>query len=239
MDRQLGNAMIHCCANCGVAGGLSLKTCKSCMHAKYCGAACQRNHWATHKKDCKLRAAELRDEALFKDPPAKEDCPICFLPMPKIMICCASLPPATRLSVPICDLVFANEGLADEEMAQYYSCCGKFICKGCIHSFQCSGNLEHCPFCKAVISKTDEEKVEGVMKRVKANDASAMCFLSNLYHGGLRGLQQDQERAVELLTRAAELGYGGAQYNLGVYYYEGGDLKKAKFHYEAAAMKGN
>ena len=90
-----------------------------------------------------------------------------------------------------------------------------------------------------MISKTDEEKVEEVMKRVKANDASAMCFLSNLYHGGLRGLQQDQERAMELLTRAADLGHGEAQYNLGVYYYEGGDLKKAKFHYEAAAMKGN
>jgi TPR repeat protein len=58
-----------------------------------------------------------------------------------------------------------------------------------------------------------------------------MCFLSNFYHGGLRGLQQGQERAMELLTRAAELGYGEAQYNLGVYYYDGGDLKKAKLHY--------
>ena len=31
------------------------------------------------------------DEALFKDPPAKEDCPICFLPMPVNLISCASL----------------------------------------------------------------------------------------------------------------------------------------------------
>ena len=38
----------------------------------------------------------LRDEALFKDPPVKEDCPICFLPMPKNLICCVSLPPATQ-----------------------------------------------------------------------------------------------------------------------------------------------
>jgi hypothetical protein len=35
-----------------------------------------RNHWPTHKKQCKLRAAELRDEELFKDPPLKEDCPL-------------------------------------------------------------------------------------------------------------------------------------------------------------------
>jgi hypothetical protein len=68
----------NCCAECGKeeGGGLaSLKACKSCMQSKYCNAACQKKHWPTHKKDCKQRAAELRDEALFKDPPAKEDCP--------------------------------------------------------------------------------------------------------------------------------------------------------------------
>ena len=94
----------NCCAECGVVGGASLKTCKSCMDAKYCDATCQRNHWPMHKKECKLRAAELRDEALFKDPPAKEDCPICFLPMPAHLICCVSLPPATVSAVPIDDL---------------------------------------------------------------------------------------------------------------------------------------
>jgi hypothetical protein len=51
------------------------------------------------KKECKLRAAELHDEALFKDPPPKEDCPICFLPMPVKLICSISLPNATFSSV--------------------------------------------------------------------------------------------------------------------------------------------
>ena len=86
---------INCCADCGIEGGASLKTCKSCMQVKYCNAECQKSHWATHKKQCKLRAAELRDEALFKDPPSKEDCPICFLPMSKELLSCVSLPPAT------------------------------------------------------------------------------------------------------------------------------------------------
>ena len=71
-----------CCADCGEAGGASLKVCKACMSVKYCNDACQMNHWLKHKKLCKLRAAELRDKALFKGPPAKDDCPICFLPMP-------------------------------------------------------------------------------------------------------------------------------------------------------------
>ena len=84
-----------CCADCGgvAGGGVSLKACKSCMSVKYCNADCQKNHWPKHKAACKQRAAELRDEALFKDPPAKEDCPICFLPMPFKLISCVSLPP--------------------------------------------------------------------------------------------------------------------------------------------------
>ena len=122
-----------CCAECGKeegTGGVNLKTCKSCMIVKYCGAACQRNHWATHKKTCKQRAAEIRDEALFKDPPPKKDCPICFLPMPTTLISCVSLPPATRLSVPIYDFAIANEGLANKNMELLYPCCGKRICRG-------------------------------------------------------------------------------------------------------------
>jgi hypothetical protein len=73
---------------------------------------CQRNHWSKHKKGCKQRAAELRDETLFKDPPPMEECPICFLPMPLKIISCASLPDATIMSVPIYDFAMANEELA-------------------------------------------------------------------------------------------------------------------------------
>jgi hypothetical protein len=102
----------NCCAVCGKEekGGVRLRACKSCMQVKYCNAVCQKKHWPMHKAACKLCAAELRDEALFKDPPAKEDCPICFLPMPNKLISCVSLPPATILSVPIYDFAQANVG---------------------------------------------------------------------------------------------------------------------------------
>jgi hypothetical protein len=131
---------IVCCAECGEEGGDSLKTCKSCRQIKYCNSNCQKNHWSKHKKVCKQRAAELRDEALFKDPPPKEDCAICFIPMPFKLIYCVSLPPATILSVPIYDFAIANEELAAEATELYYPCCGKGVCKGCAHSFAQSGN---------------------------------------------------------------------------------------------------
>ena len=143
------------CAECGEEGGASLKMCKSCMLVKYCNAECQKKHWPEHKKDCKLRAAEMRDEALFRDPPPKEDCPICFLPMPERLFSCASLPPATRLSVPIYDFAEVYE---NEAMTEYYPCCRKTICQGCMHSICEAGNMK-CPFCNSDrSSKTIEDK---------------------------------------------------------------------------------
>jgi hypothetical protein len=160
-------------------GGVSLKICMSCMSVKYCNAECQKKHWLTHKKDCKLRAAELRDEALFKDPQPMEDCPICFLPMPEKLISCVTLPPATTLSVPIYDFAKANEELAAMGTDGYYPCCGKNICRGCLYSCHQSGNHK-CPFCNSNRdNKTDEEDVGDLMKRVEANDAFSICVLAN------------------------------------------------------------
>jgi hypothetical protein len=231
------------CADCGKeeerGGGFSLKACKSCMSVKYCNAACQRNHWPKHKTACKLRAAELRDEALFKDPPPKEDCPICFLPMPIKIISCVSLPPATILSVPIYDFANEHEELADEDTEAYFPCCGKSICKGCLYSYSMNGK-DKCPFCNAErLGKTDVEKDGEVMKRAETNDPASIYMLANFYRNGRVGLQQDHAKAMELCVRAADLGYSKAHNNLGKLYHEGENMKKAKFHFEAAAMAGH
>jgi tetratricopeptide (TPR) repeat protein len=160
--------------------------------------------------------------------------------MPVKLICCVSLPPATISSVPIADFANANEELAKMETEVYSPCCGKSICGGCADSFGTSGNLGKCPFCNSVVlGKTDGENIQDVMKRVEANDAGSMCGLACNYEHGSRGLRQDSARAMELYTRAAELGSSKAHYNLGIIYNDGGDLKKAKFHLEAAAMSGH
>lgn len=50
---------------------------------------------------------KMSDDELFRDPPPKEDCSICMLPMP-----------------------FAN-GLCGVHTI-YMPCCGKTLCKGCV-----------------------------------------------------------------------------------------------------------
>ena len=57
------------CANCGTAAvdDIKLKKC-ACNLVKYCSVACQKNHRPQHKKMCKKRLAELRDNDLFEQP---------------------------------------------------------------------------------------------------------------------------------------------------------------------------
>jgi TPR repeat protein len=144
------------------------------------------------------------------------------------------------LSVPIYDFAQANEELANMETKHYYSCCGKTICGGCVDSFCKSGNDANCPYCKSEqYRKTDEERVEEMMKRVEANDAGSILMLAGHYEHGSRGLRQDSARAMELYTRAAELGSSDANFALGLHYHKGGDMKKAKFRLEAEAMAGH
>ena len=89
---------------------------------------------------------------------------------------------------------------------------GKSICGGCVYSFAKSGNDEKCTFCNSDQgSKTLEDGIAEIMKRVEANDAGAICELAHQYCHGLRGFQQDDAKAMELYSRAAELGWGKAQ----------------------------
>jgi hypothetical protein len=170
--------------------------CKACFLVKYCNANCQRNHWPTHKADCKQRAASYATRRSSRTHRRRRtNCPICFLPMPDRLINCVSLPPATITSVPIYDYARANQEFAMKETEAYYSCCGKYICRGCLHSSYMSGN-DKCPFCNSDRSNnTRDEMVEDNMRRVEANDATSIFLLAVSCYHGLNGIQQDHARA--------------------------------------------
>ena len=165
------NTTIITCANCGKGEESigDLKACTACKLVKYCNRECQIAHRPLHKKACKKRAAELHDEALFKEPPPREDCPICFLPLP----------------------LDANE-------IEFKSCCGKVICHGCICAMseeaRGRGKIGLCPFCREPNTTTDEEEYERIKKLVDANNAYAFYNFAGYYEYGRRGMPQDYEK---------------------------------------------
>ena len=145
-----------CCACCGIAENddVKLVPCNGCDLVKYCSDDCKEDHRLEHEEDCKKRAAELRDELLFKQPESSHlgDCPICCLPL-----------------------------LNDITKSALMACCSKVICLGCEHAdakrvkemrLQLS-----CPFCREPAPKTKEAR-KIMMKRVEMNDPNAM-----LQHG--------------------------------------------------------
>ena len=224
------------CANCGKEGDDINNVCNKCKQVKYCNAACKKKHRHKHKKDCEehirlaaeknnnelRRVAEKHDEDLFKQPPPKEDCPICFLRIPSL-----------------------TSGW------KYQLCCGSVICSGCVYApvYDNQGNevdddkQNECPFCRFVAPKSVEEMNNMLMKRSETGDAITIFHQGNYYRDGRHGLPQDYKKALELYHRAGELGYAGAYCNIGNAYHRGRgvevDKKVASYYFELAAMAGD
>jgi len=204
------------CANCskGEEESVVLKNCVACKMVKYCSRDCQKAHRPQHKKECRKRAAELHDEALFKQPPPEEECPICFLTLPSL-----------------------------ETGKRYNTCCGKRICSGCIHALIMTSRKNMCPFCRTLAPKTEEEVIKRLKKRIEVDDAIATYNQGCDYARGMHGLPQDRDKALELWHRAADLGYAASYCNIGYAYSNGEgvqrDEKKATHYYELAAMVGD
>ena len=206
-----------CCASCGIAviDEIKLKECDDCDLARYCSDLCREEHRMQHEEDCKKRAAELRDELLFKQPESSHlgDCPICFLPLP-----------------------------LDLKKSNLNTCCSTIICKGCNVANEVREiemKLQHkCPFCRKALADTDEEVFQQNMRRIEANDPVAM-----LQQGMKQCNTGDNHGAIEYYTMAAALGNAEAHFKLALAYHLGEDVekkwRKEIHHLEEAAIGGH
>ena len=208
------------CASCGVkedVDNVKLMKCTGCDGlVKYCSVGCQKNHWPQHKKACKKRAAEIRDDRLFRQPEDSHlgECPICFLPLPL---------DATRYTMKCC--------------------CSKYICLGCLYGHMVRQEEQSqepsCPFCREPQPNSLEEAEKAIGKRAKANDPIALLQVGKKCYD-----EGNYEGAIEYYTKSAKLGYAEAHFNLSLMYHMGlggveKDEKKAVYHAEEAAIGGH
>ncbi len=231
------------CASCGIAeiDDIKLKECDNCDLVRYCCDTCRDDHKSEHEAACKIRAAELRDELLFKTPEGSHlgDCPICFLPL--------SL---------------------DQTKSRIFSCCSKMICFGCVvANKEASLNNQSCPFCRKPISEIEVERKKLTLKRVKANDpfamidqatdeykqgnydasfewfskaaelgdASAHYRLAVMYQDG-EGVAKDKEKEIYHMKEAAIGGHPDARHYLGCT--DDGNIERGLKHLLIAAGQG-
>ena len=216
-----GNGGDDACANCGKTGSdtVKLKNCTACRLVKYCSVDCQKVHRKQHKKACKQRAAELKDEQLYSqghERPEEDFCPICSLPIP----------------------------LPVNEHSGFNVCCMKRICDGCDFAVQTrKGACADCPFCRTPYPDNNADALAMIHARVAKKDPCAISNLAEQYAQGTVGLQNDVRKAVELWREAAALGSVGSLYNLGISYRNGKGIQEDKTKglqfYNKAAMKGH
>ena len=230
---------IMLCASCGIAGGddIKLNRCDGCDLVRYCSVACQELHRPEHAGKCRKRAAELRDEILFKQPERSHwgDCPICYLPMP-----------------------------LDNKISKMMLCCSKTICSGCYHLQQkCQLCRKILPGTEEEINEQWMKQIEandpalmcrmGTKRYIEGDYESAMDYwtkaaalgdveahyqLSTFYVGG-KGVEKDEGKEMYHLKEAAIGGHTDARYNLGWIEEKRGRIDRAAKHYIIAAKLGD
>lgn len=195
-----------------------------------------------HKGEQKC-SAQLFDMKLYAQPPPREDCPICMIPLP-----------------------------LDDRESRYMSCCGKFICVGCRHCLrrqQCpfcnshtSQNTEEMnKRIRMRIEKYNDPRamyqvgcfysngmggfpvdhakaVELFLRASELGWAAAHYSLGVSYIKGV-GIEQDQKKAIHHWQQAAMMGYVSARYILGVREMKNGNLDDAMKHFMIAAKCGD
>ncbi|KAL9184911.1 hypothetical protein ACHAXT_002688 [Thalassiosira profunda] len=171
--------------------------------------------WMLFAADAERR---IPDEVLFREP-EREECPLCFLPMP------------------------------EEQLTSYQDCCGQVVCDGCtfgmtVATLERKGDVEGdaCPFCREPVCCPDGERLERLKRWMKMGDGKAFRRMAFAYANGTYGLPTSQTKALEMHLRAGELGCAAGYHSAAnAYFYGQGvevDEEKGVLYWELAAMGG-
>ena len=161
---------------------------------------------------------QINDVTLFQLPTRSANCPMCHIQLPHL-----------------------SSGKV------YMSCCGKVLCRGCIHMYQCESDNRNgslCVFCKVPMPDSDDEVVKRYVKRILLYESGdSACTLGCFYQSGMFGLPQSYAKALKLYYWAIHLHSIEACCNIADAYDRGlgveRDYEKAWIYYEYAAMRGN
>jgi TPR repeat protein len=163
-----------------------LKACLACKLVEYCNPDCQLAHRPQHEKECEKRAAELVEDKLFNDPPPKDDCPICMLPLP----------------INIVVKLLLNHAVGNTSAMAAFMPHEK-----CFLAVVMPNQLL-CQYCgESEIKHINQEKINQINK---LND------LADIYFNGKHGIEIDMEKAKYYYSLAAIHGDASARYNIGM-----------------------
>ena len=234
------------CAECGDTGG-HLKTCNGCKLVKYCGAACQMAHRPAHKNDCKKRAAELLDIALFKQPENREECPICCLRLPRVestyQLCCG------KTLCNGCMVAVSADTDCCPFCREYPSKTNKGILKninkrmeaGDAGAFLMLGS----DYDEGTLGlKRDAKKAMELWNRAAKLGPCRASAMANynigcMYLDGDAGVPRDEKKAIKHYQQASIEGHEGARYNLAATEHQNGKMDRAMKHFMIAANAGH
>ena len=169
------------------------------------------------------------DPELWKPHPPSEECPVCMVPLP-----------------------------LENNKSTFWPCCGKLICTACSEEHHRALKMTNrkrekkkqppldkaCAFCRSPVPENDAEETSRLEKRIEKEDTRAMVNLGRCFRDGSDGVKKDDEKAIKLFQRAADLGSAEAIGQLGSWAAKGWlestpDTTKAKEYLEDAAKKGD
>ena len=233
------------CAACGEEedGDTKLKFCTACKLVKYCNRDCQIAHRKQHKKECKERVAELRDEKLFKDV-EPEDCPICFLPHPHdnqsaFYTCCGKH---------ICDgCVYAMKKSEGKDLCAFCRMpppkgeeeierTKKLIDKGNAYAHNFLAYQYHRG--EMGLPQDQQQAFKFYFKAGELGCTEAYYNLGASYQNG-NGVELDMEKAKHYYELAAMGGDVDARFNLGRIEGQAGNMDRAMKYFISAARAGH